>query len=115
MPLALLMLLLLPAVLLLPRLLRLLPLLQLLFLLLPLNLLRLELLLLLVLLLLLLPLMLQSPTPALFSLLMLLLDLQSSFLERQFPRHPQHGHLQESKTHAKGQVDMSFFVAACAE
>ena len=113
MPLALLMLLLLPAVLLLPRLLRLLPLLQLLFLLLPLILLRLELLLLLVLLLL--PLMLQSPTPALFSLLMLLLDLQSSFLERQFPRHPQHGHLQESKTHAKGQVDMSFFVAACAE
>ena len=64
------------AVLLLPRLLRLLPLLQLLFLLLPL--------------------MLQSPTPALFLLLMLLLDLQSSFLERQFPRHPQNGHLQEN-------------------
>ena len=60
---------------------------------LPLMLLRLELVLLL---LLLLPLMLQPPTPALFLLLLLLLlDLQDSFLETQFPTHPQNGHLQE--------------------
>ena len=60
---------------------------------LPLMLLRLEL----VLLLLLLPLMLQPPTPALFLLLLLLLlDLQDSFLETQFPTHPQNGHLQET-------------------
>ena len=87
-------------------------LLMLMMMLLPLMPLRLELLLLLVLLLLL-PLMLQPPTPALFLLLLLLLvDLAYSFLETQFPTHPQNGHLQEkrfSKIHAKGQMCMNSY------